>query len=168
MKKILLCLMVVCFSLNANLFADDLGDGMVSKKDFYKILCEKGNNAEGCYNLGFMYFDGIDVKQNYSKANELFKKACDGGYAEGCGNLGYSYFHGKGVRQDYFKASKLYKEACDGGVAIRCGQLGLMYEEGGQGVKQNKHKAKQFYGKGCDLQNQTSCKLYKILNKQGY
>jgi len=40
----------------------------------------------GCSNLGLMYQNGRGVRQNYSKAKELFGKACDSGDAEGCKN----------------------------------------------------------------------------------
>ena len=40
---------------------------------------------------------------NFTKANELFKKACDSGYAQGCKNLGVSYYDGKGVVKDLSK-----------------------------------------------------------------
>ena len=51
---------------------------------------------------------------NFTKANELFKKACDGGYAQGCKNLGVSYYDGKGVVKDLSKGK------------IKCGILCLL------------------------------------------
>ena len=38
----------------------------------------------GCASLGTTYMYGAGVKQNYSKAKEFYKKACDGGEAFGC------------------------------------------------------------------------------------
>ena len=40
---------------------------------------------------------------NFTKADALFKKACDGGYVQGCKNLGVSYYDGKGVVKDLSK-----------------------------------------------------------------
>ena len=45
----------------------------------------------GCYNLGTIYANGNDVEKDFSKAAELFKKACDGGEMHGCSNLDIIY-----------------------------------------------------------------------------
>jgi TPR repeat protein len=50
---------------------------------FYEKACELGN-AGGCNNLGVLYIDGLGVNQDYIKAAELFKKACDMGLELGC------------------------------------------------------------------------------------
>ena len=76
--------------------------------------------------------DGINAagKGNYKQAEELFKKACDGGYAKGCSNLGVMYDNGYGVKQDSFKAVELWTKACDGGNVEGCSNLGIMYSKG--------------------------------------
>jgi TPR repeat protein len=75
MKKILLLLLFlgIILHLNASSFKED------------KKACNDGI-AEGCYNLGLMYAAGQGVRQDYSKAKELFGKACDGEYEDGCKN----------------------------------------------------------------------------------
>ena len=45
----------------------------------------------GCYNLGTIYANGNDVEKDFSKAAELFKKACDGGEMNGCRSLDIIY-----------------------------------------------------------------------------
>ena len=60
-----------------------------------------------------MYYKGEGVKQDYFKATEFFKKACDGQNAHGCVNLGVIYENGEGVKQDNKKAKELYGKACD-------------------------------------------------------
>jgi TPR repeat protein len=57
----------------------------------YKNACDTGN-AKGCYNLGLMYYKGISVRQNKSKAKELFGKACKYGYAYSCSAVGYANY----------------------------------------------------------------------------
>ena len=42
--------------------------------------------ALGCNNLGVLYAKGQGVRQSYTKAKELFGKACDMGYEKGCKN----------------------------------------------------------------------------------
>ena len=118
-----------------------------------------------CYSLGLSYQDDF-------KANEFYKKACDGGYAEGCNSLGIAYLFGMGVRQDDLKANEFYgkanvllKKTCDNGVAMDCYSLGVAYITGG-GVKQDDLKAKELYGKACDGGVAEACREYAILNKR--
>ncbi len=44
---------------------------------------EQGD-PEAQYNLGFMYYYGIGVRQNYTKAKEYYGLACDNKYQAGC------------------------------------------------------------------------------------
>jgi len=67
----------------------------------------------GCSNLGVGYENGVGVKQDYTKAAELYKKACEGGEATGCDNLGVLYQNGKGVPADKQLAKKYFAMACD-------------------------------------------------------
>ena len=75
--------------------------------------CDRGV-AAACAHLGFRYAWGVGVRQDKSKAVELYTKACDGGDATGCFSLGVRYEKGDGVRQDKSKAVELYTKACDG------------------------------------------------------
>ncbi len=115
----------------------------VKKTSFIQpILISVLSAFTGCANLGYLYYKGEGVKQDYKKANDLYKTACDGGDMWGCYNLGVLYTKGEGVKQDHKKASDLYKTACDGGLMRGCNSLGVLYENG-WGVKQDKSKAKQ-------------------------
>ncbi len=51
----------------------------------YVKACD-GDLARGCSHLGYVYANGLGIKQDDFKANELFRKACDGGNARGCKN----------------------------------------------------------------------------------
>jgi hypothetical protein len=62
-----------------------------------------------------LYYYGRGVKQDYSKAVELFTKACDGGEAKACFWLGIMCEKGKGVQQDITKALELYAKAYEMG-----------------------------------------------------
>ena len=76
-----------------------------------------------------MYDNGKGVKQDYFKAVELFRKACNGGESMGCNNLGVMYEDGKGVKQDYFKAKELFGKACDMKEAKGCENYARLNEE---------------------------------------
>ena len=67
-----------------------------------------------------MYYTGIGVKADNSKAAEFFKKACDGDFMSACSGLGGMYFDGIGVKVDKNRAAKLLKKACGGGVKDAC------------------------------------------------
>ena len=60
------------------------------------------------------------MPQDFSKAKELYEKACNGGKASGCFNLGELYRAEEGVPQDFSKAKELYKKACDEGLEVGC------------------------------------------------
>ena len=143
--------------------------------------CNNGD-AGSCVDLGILYYDGDDVKQNYNKAMEFFGKACEMGDARGCYNLGLLYYNGVGVKQDYKKASELYNKACEMGEALGCNNLGKLYKNGNtskskyvgkgivgnileylyesrNGVRQDYNKAMEFFGKACDLGDQDACVL---------
>jgi len=77
-----------------------------------KTLCDSGD-ASGCSDLGYLYYQGKGVKQDYFKAADLFKKACDARNPFGCDILGMMYETGQGVRQSLGKARELYGKECD-------------------------------------------------------
>jgi len=45
-----------------------------------------GNSSTACNNLGTAYYKGRGVTQDYQRAKELLKKACNSGLALGCQN----------------------------------------------------------------------------------
>ncbi|MBS4067959.1 MAG: sel1 repeat family protein [Sulfurimonas sp.] len=134
MKKLILGLLV-----SVSLFGSDFDDAYSAyeKGDYkkavklFKKACD-GGYAGGCYNLGFMYNDGLGVKQDYFKAVELYKKACDGGDASGCSNLGVMYKYGLGVKQNNFKALELSGKACDMKFELGCKNYASLKKELGQ------------------------------------
>ncbi|MDQ1328694.1 MAG: uncharacterized protein QG641_1979 [Candidatus Poribacteria bacterium] len=73
------------------IIADDLSDAFKAYQsgDFskaaklYEKACE-GGYAKGCVAVGLMYDNGKGVKQNRSRAKELFGKACDMKLQAGC------------------------------------------------------------------------------------
>lgn len=117
MKKLILVLLV---ALNVA-FADDMA--------LLQSECSN-KNASSCSDLAFKYYE----KQDYQKAAEFYKKACDDGFAGGCYNLGSLYDEGKGMKQDFSKAVEFYSKACDGVDVEGCYNLGILYGHG-QGVR---------------------------------
>lgn len=110
-----------------------LADNFNAKK-YYEIACKKDNgdlaHAENCYNLGTIYLLGKGVRQDYHKARELYKKACDMKYTNACLNLGFQYSAGLGVRQNLSIAKQYYGKACDLGEQLGCDDYRKLNEQG--------------------------------------
>ncbi|MGX2984447.1 tetratricopeptide repeat protein [Helicobacter sp. 23-1048] len=103
-------------------------------KKYFEIGCNKVSylQSQFCYNLGVMYYNGKGVRQDYHKARELYKKACDMKDAEACNNLGVLYGKGQGVRQNLSIAKQYYGKACDLGQQVGCDNYKLLNNQGVQ------------------------------------
>lgn len=107
--------------------------------DLYKRALDGGYIA-AAFKLGYEYFDGKVVAQDYAKACELFQLVADGEndifeyieyYSSVVNNLAYMYAHGRGVVQDSSKASGLYQRAMDAGEQYATVNVANMLMEGG-------------------------------------
>jgi TPR repeat protein len=65
-----------------------------SEVGYYKDACHRGD-ATACFELGYLYENGMGMKQNKRQALYYYKKACDLKYQFGC----ESYVRAK-ARQD--------------------------------------------------------------------
>ena len=65
-------------------------------------------------------------KNNYQKAAEFLKKACDGGVAMGCGSLGIVY----AKQRNYSTAKEYYGKACDLNLPLACDRYKELNEKG--------------------------------------
>ncbi|MGX3044632.1 tetratricopeptide repeat protein [Helicobacter sp. T3_23-1056] len=105
-------------------FAYDRLNDYFNAKKYYEISCNTGNATLGqkdsCFGLGYMYHTGKGVRQDYHKARELWKKACDMKNAMACNNLGALYGEGLGVKQNLTIAKQYYGKACDLGDQTGC------------------------------------------------
>ena len=97
--------------------------------DALRPLAEEGN-ADAQFNLGFMYYTGKGVEQDYDKAVKWYRRAAEQGYADAQFNLGWMYHLGKGVKQDYAEAVKWYRRAAEQEHAKAQSILGFMYGTG--------------------------------------
>ena len=73
-----------------------------------------------CHNMGTFYELGQGVKQDYTKALELFKKACDRAYGPACASLGELYIDGRGAQADIKLARRYLSRACELGGRDAC------------------------------------------------
>jgi TPR repeat protein len=97
------------------------------------------------------------LRGDQEAANEIWRRACEGGYARACRAAGYAHDHGLGMREpDHARAVAFSRQACDGGDAAGCTNLGTLYEHG-RGVDPDPARAVAFYRQGCDGGNAAGC-----------
>ena len=136
------------------------------------------NNVAAQVHLGVLLWNGQAVKRDPIKAKEWFEKAAAQGNASAQFFLGSIYRNGIISRnnpgyiflkqyQDSQKAKEWLEKAAAQNVAHAQHELGVMYSKG-EGIKQDKKVAKEWFRKACDNKVQKSCRIYKMLNKQGY
>ena len=63
---------------------------------------------------------GRGVKQNYQRAAQLYRQACDDANGEACARLANLYDRGAGVRRDTDRAVSFRKRACEYKYAEAC------------------------------------------------
>jgi TPR repeat protein len=71
--------------------------------------------AEGYYSLGYAYFHGSGVEQDYKKAIEYFEPAAAAGHLNSSYMLGFCYINGYGVERNPDKCKVWMQSAADKG-----------------------------------------------------
>ncbi len=71
------------------------------------------NDNVGLNNLGSLYYSGIGVPRNTSKAAVLFEKAADLGNVDAAVNLGFMLMSGNGIAQNKQKAMSWFEKAAE-------------------------------------------------------
>ena len=84
----------------------------------YDRGCDGGYEMT-CVTLGYRYEHGRGVDQNYSRAFQYYKRACDSS-AIWCDRLARMYEEGIGVSRDAYTAHNLYQKACKDGATDAC------------------------------------------------
>lgn len=109
---------------------------------YFTMACEKINTnqdetikrvkAASCFNLATIYYLGKGRKQDYIKATEFYKIACDLGMADGCNIVGFIYDKGQGVKQNKIIAIQYYGIACIFGNQMGCNNYSKLNKSGVQ------------------------------------
>jgi FOG: TPR repeat, SEL1 subfamily len=71
----------------------------------YRGLAQKGN-AEAQYQMGYAYYHGNGLNQDYEKAVEWFTEAGNQGHIKAQETLGSMYYFGQGVKQDLAESAR--------------------------------------------------------------
>lgn len=121
----------------------------------YQKGCDHGANG-GCFYLALMkYNDDSGIDQDYSRAVELNRIACQS-VPEACTNLAAAYERGHGVPKDRSRAVPLLARACRGGFGLACANLGLAVQSG-VGTERDLVFAAQLFSRGCTARVPSAC-----------
>jgi TPR repeat protein len=113
-----------------------------------KSKAENGNSAAQSM-LGYDYFSGHGVSQDYTEAVNWYRKAAEQGNVLAQYNLGVCFRDGLGVTQDPYEAAKWLRKAAESGFAQAQYNLGVLYSDG-QGVAQDYGQAAILFQKASD------------------
>lgn len=125
---------------------------------YFQLAANQGD-PNGMANLGFMYANGLGIKQNNLTAITLYRKSSEKGNSQGMVNLGYMYLHGYGLSKSISEALKYFKASADQGHPVAQLNLGTLYYSKninilinknnyflvGEGVKQDYSKAITYF-----------------------
>lgn len=118
MKRVLL---VIVFLMLGACMLNAKSNSSEAEKEMAIALqkCE-GGSMDACYSLGYTYFKGRGLKQDYKQAANYYAKACTLGHGESCYDLGVIYDEGLGTSKDSKKAMEFYTKSCLAGSAMAC------------------------------------------------
>ena len=78
----------------------------------YKRAC-KGEQAEGCFHLARLHYNGQVVRRNKKRARDYFKQSCELDAQNGCLQYARMLKNGEGGRSSKSKAREMFKRACE-------------------------------------------------------
>ena len=114
----------------------------------YKKRAEAGD-AKAQSQLGYLYYVGEGVPQDYAMAVDWYRKAAVQGDKDAQYNLAVAYAFGEGTKQDYKEAVIWYRRAAEQGHAIAQYSLGISYIYG-EGVEQNESEGAVWFKKSAE------------------
>jgi hypothetical protein len=123
---------------------------VISQQDLATLRQQAASGkAEAQCSLGFMYYTGIGVPQDFTQAALWMTKAAEQGNAPAEAVLGDLYYLGEGVPKDFSQAAYWDRKAADAGIIHAKFSLGVMYSNG-YGVPQDKAQAAVWYRKAAE------------------
>lgn len=124
--------------------------------EIYQAAAQDGL-PEGYFRLGYMYYCGKHVKQDYMEALKLFQKGADKGNAQSMRFIGNQYMYGDGVSKNVNEALKWWKKAGDNGETMAYYSIGNHYEH-----EENLNEALKWYKIGAEKGDETCCNQIAI------
>jgi len=117
---------------------------------WFKLAADQ-KYAPGQSRLGFCYYEGFGLDQDYTEALKWYQLSAEQGNSDAQKALGDCYYYGKGVPQYYEEAVKWYKLAAVGSNSEAQNILGHCY----------------YNGRGVDIYLREAAKWYKLSAEQG-
>jgi TPR repeat protein/serine/threonine protein kinase len=131
--------------------SDDDSDDSDDIVDTFRRAADVGN-VRAMNNLGWCYYNGRGVVQDFDEAVIWYRRAADAGDETAMNDLGRCYYNGRGVVQDFDEAVIWYRRAADTGNAAAMYNLGRCYYNG-RGVAQDFDEAARWYRRAADAGN---------------
>ena len=106
-------LLKICFVLLLTTFSIAYAGSCFEKPydvDDCRVKAEQGH-SRAQYNLGWMYYHGNGVLQEYKESVRWYRKSAEQGYSKAQYNLGVMYAKGQGVPKDSERAQMYWKKA---------------------------------------------------------
>ncbi|WP_019002798.1 tetratricopeptide repeat protein [Succinimonas amylolytica] len=127
----------------------------------------KSNNRNDCLELAHIYEAGKEVKQDYLKALDYYKKTCDLGDLAVCAFLAKTYINGEnGISKSNAEGLLYSEKACNLGDKDMCYMVAQSYADGTLSEKDTK-KALHYHEKGCELNSGASCAAAGVMYISG-
>jgi len=120
--------------------------------------CHNGN-AYDCFKMAQFYQNAEGVKQDNTKAIEMYKKAMKGNSRCASFELGVIYEKGEIVEKSFKNAVGYYEKACQLGSLKGCLKLAYFYQEG-RGVNKDREKAEAIFFDYCMSYIEEACEAY--------
>ena len=113
------------------------------------IKSAKNEDREAQYLLGYCYYSGDSVEQDYKQAIEWFTKAANQNHPDAQYLLGYCFFKGLGVEKNLEQVVEWFTKAAEQGDTSAQNQLGYCYLLG-EGVEKNYEHAVKWFTKAAE------------------
>ena len=110
----------------------------------YYLKAAKFDEVEAMFNLGYAFYHGEGIIQDFPSAAMWFKRAANLQYPKAEYNLAFCYMNGKGVPCDYDKALNLLISSANHGFSQAQLTLAECYERGVL-VEQNIEESQNMY-----------------------
>ena len=122
------------------------------KHKIYEELIKKENlTPEEMYLLADLYFEGLGVEKDYSKAMEYHQKALELGVKKSAEEIGSLYADGNGVPENIDEAKKYFEIAANANYAFSWYNLGMIYLSGFGSTPKDEVKGIECLKKAADI-----------------
>ncbi|MDE7414002.1 MAG: protein kinase [Muribaculaceae bacterium] len=129
-----------------------------------KKAAEQGNEV-AIEEMGYKYYEGLGVEQNYGEAMKWLKLAAEKGKTSAYSSVGIMYRDGEGVEKDFSKAEEYFLKGAIAGNSYSAYLLGRLY--GHYMNPPQVEKSLQWYQKASDMGSYRATEFLKTAYSEG-